>query len=259
MARPPITLAQRALLPIAIAQLVVPALPSLGLGTQIGDAPSEAMMRAPETPPGVFFAIWGVIFTAYLGVALWAQRSRDHVVRSVAPPLALAGLASVTWMLMRQARLNEFLVHLVLVALFIAAYEAARRFDSTRGTGGSPGRWVMDVATGLLAGWMTLALALSTTELVRSLLGYANTDAEWWMLALTLLVASAAAVFAFMRITASPYFVAALAWGLVGVIINLWGNVGLHVPAFLTAIFAVGLLAFRLRCGASGARARRLP
>lgn len=259
MARPPTSLAQRAILPIAILQLVVPALPSLGLGTPIGDAPGQAMMRAPETPPGVFFAIWGVIFTAYLGVALWAQRSSDYVVRSVTPPLALAGLASITWMLMRQARLNEFLVHIVLVALFLAAYEAARRFDTTRGTGGSPGRWMMDVATGLLAGWMTLALALSTTEIARSVLGYANTDAEWWMLALTLMIASAAAVFAFRRITASPYFVAALAWGLVGVIINLWSNVQLHVPAFLTAIFAFSLLTFRLRSGASGARVRRLP
>ncbi|MEM1149649.1 MAG: hypothetical protein AAGI03_03715 [Pseudomonadota bacterium] len=258
MARPPVSLAQKALLPIAILQFAVPALPSLGIGFRIGDGPGEVMMRAPETPPGAFFAIWGLIFTAYLGVALWAQTSRDYVLRSVTPPLAMAGLASITWMMMRQARLNDVLVYVVLVALFGFAYQAARRFDATRGTGGSPGRWLLDVTTGLLAGWMTLALALSSTELVRSALGFANTDAEWWMLAFALLVASTAALFAFRHITASPYFLAALAWGLLGVVINLWSNVQLHVPAFLTALFSLWLIAYRVRTGARGARATAL-
>jgi hypothetical protein len=258
MPNPSISLAQRALLPIALVQLAVPVLPQLGVGAEIGDSPQEVMLRAPETPPGPFFAIWGVIFLAYLGTAIWAQRSSEYVVRSVTPPLALAGLASITWMLMRQARLSDFAVHGVLLALFVAAYIAAERFDRTRGMGGSPGRWVMDVTTGLLAGWMTLAVSLSTTNLVRTTLGLGNTDAEWWMLGLALLIALGAALFAFARVTASPYFVIALAWGLAGVVLNLWVNVQLHVPALLAGFLTVGLLYRRSRYGASGARSRRL-
>lgn len=255
MANSPNSLARRALLPIAVLQLVVPTLPALGLGNPIGDSPGDAMLRAPETPPGVFFAIWGLIFSSYLGFAIWANTSRDSVIERLVQPLVIAGAASIIWMVMRQARLNDFLVHLVLIVLFLAAYVAAKRFDETRGTGGSPGRWITDVATGLLAGWMTLALALSTTELVRNLSGLGKTDAEWWFLALTLLIAGSSVLFAFSRITASPYFVAALAWGLVGVVSNLWSNVELHVPAVLTGLFAGVLLYRRFRLGASGARA----
>lgn len=252
MANSSISLAQRALLPIAIVQLIVPALPSLGIGDPIGDSASEAMMRAPETPPGPFFAIWGVIFLAYLGFAVWAQRSSQYVIRSITPPLAMAGLMSILWMLMRQARLNDYAVHAVLLALFVAAFIAAQRFDRTRGTGGSPGRWVADVATGLLAGWMTLATALSTTDLLRQTLGLGNTDAEWWMLALTLAIAVGVALFAFARVTASPYYVIALAWGLIGIVINLWSNVQLHVPAVLTGLLAIILILRRILHGASG-------
>ena len=124
MANSSISLAQRALLPIAIVQLIVPALPALGIGDPIGDSASEAMMRAPETPLGPFFAIWGVIFLAYLGFAVWAQRSSQYVIRSITPPLAMAGLMSILWMLMRQARLNDYAVHAVLLALFVAAFIA---------------------------------------------------------------------------------------------------------------------------------------
>ncbi|MEL6753757.1 MAG: hypothetical protein AAFO57_07010, partial [Pseudomonadota bacterium] len=126
------------------------------------------------------------------------------------------------------------------------------RFDRTRGTGGSPGRWVADVATGLLAGWMTLATALSTTDLLRQTLGLGNTDAEWWMLALTLAIAVGVALFAFARVTASPYYVIALAWGLIGIVINLWSNVQLHVPAVLTGLLALILILRRILVGASG-------
>ncbi|MEL6568786.1 MAG: hypothetical protein AAFQ22_10240 [Pseudomonadota bacterium] len=256
MAKPPISLVQRALLPIGIVQFLVPTLPRFGVGSDIADTANESMMRAPETPPGVFFAIWGIIFSAYLGTALWAQFSRDHVIARIAPSLASAGVASIIWMLLRQGQISDVLGHLVLVAMFISAYVAARRFDETRGMGGSPGRWVSDVTTGMLAGWMTLALALSTSELVRTLFGIANTDAEWWMLGFTLLIAVGCAQFAFSKITASPYFVLAFAWGILGVILNLWINVELHVPAVLTSLLATFVLIRRLRLGATGARAR---
>ena len=53
------------LLAVAILQWLAPLLPLSGHGRTIGAQAVEEGMP-PELPPGVFFSIWGVIFTLYL-------------------------------------------------------------------------------------------------------------------------------------------------------------------------------------------------
>lgn len=243
-----------ALLPLAVLQISVPALPALvSWQSSIGESPADPMLRAPESPPGPFFAIWGVIFAFYLAFAVYAALRDSPLSRHLAPPLALAAIFSASWMLIVQTHGQVLWAHPVLLALTASTFWAAFRFDQMRGLGGSPAKFIADGATGLFAGWMTLATAISQTDFTRDLLGMANTDAVWWFLLHALTIAVLGALFVFARISRSPFYIIALAWGLLGVVINLWWLTGLHAPAFITAATALALLAYRLRHGANGA------
>lgn len=242
------------LLPLGLLQILVPALPALvSWQSTIGESPADPLLRAPESPPGPFFAIWGVIFTFYLAFAIYAALHDSQLSRRLAPPLALAAIFSVSWMLIVQSVGQVAAAHPVLLALTASTFWAAYRFDQMRGLGGSAPKFIADGATGLFAGWMTLATAISQTDFTRDLLGMANTDAVWWFLLHALAIAVLGALFVFARISRSPFYVIALAWGLAGVILNLWTLTGLHVPAVVTAAIAFALLAFRMRHGANGA------
>lgn len=242
------------LLPLAVGQILVPALPRLvDWQSSIGESPANPLMRAPESPPGVFFAIWGVIFAFYLAFAVYAALSATTLSRRLALPLALAGVFSIAWMLVVQSFGQVSWAHPILLALTASTFWAAWRFDRMRGLGGSAPKFIADATTGLFAGWMTVATAISQTDLTRDLLGMANTDAVWWFLLHALAIAAILAMVAFRAITRSPFYVIALAWGLLGVFINLAMLTDLHAPAFVAGTIALGLLGYRLGRGASGA------
>lgn len=248
------SLPRRLLLPIAALQIAVPALPQfVNWQDTVGDSAAEGLRRAPESPPGVFFAIWGPIFLSFLAFAVYAALRNTHLSRRLAPPLCIAGVLASVWMLVEQAGGPMLVTYPVLLALAAAAWTSARRFDQMRGLGGSPAKFTADIATGLYAGWMTVATAIATTDSVRAVTGAANTDAVWQFLLLALAIAAGGALVAFTRITRSIWYVAALAWGLCGIVVNLWFTVDLHVPAVATATLALALIARRVLKGANGA------
>ena len=248
--------ARLALLPIALVQAVAPGLFLLIPGFErIGSEAEIGLLRAPESPPGVFFAIWLPIFTGYLLFAIQALRNDTHLVQRLAVPLASAGILGSIWQLMTVAMGETLLAYPVLLALAAAAWWSAYRFDEMRGLGGSAPKLIADITTGLYAGWMTLAVAISTTTTVRTIGSLGTTDQVWPMLILALTIAVTGALIAFARITRSPWYVAALAWGLLGIIINTWTLTGMNVGAVLTAVVALWLLRRRFKHGATGAMA----
>lgn len=241
---------RRALLPLAMVQLAmalifqdVPILPQA--------ASLTGAMRPPELPPLGFYCIWFAIFLAWLGFAVWAWREDNHVTRRLAPPLAAASLLILMYLALQIAGIRD---ESLMAFVFIPALFAAQRFDRMRGMGGSPGKWVADITTGLLAGWTSLSLIWFYVGGVRFLLKLAPTDAVWPFVLLTLTAILAWALICFARLTRSPYFVFALSWGFLGMGANLWWTTGLHVPAIFTGIFAIWLIQRRLRFGASGAK-----
>lgn len=239
---------RHALLPLALLQIAMPTLPGwVDWASPIGGNGVAGPLRAPESPPGVFFAIWGVIFPAYLLFALIAWREDTTLTRRLAVPLAVTGVFGALWMLVEQIYPLSVINYPVLLCLAAAAFWSAARFDQMRGLGGSPQKFIADLCTGLYAGWMTAATAIATTSLVRAVMGLGETDAVWPMLMLALVVAGGLALIAFHRISRSPWYVAALAWALTGIVINNWFLVGQHVPAVATAVFGFFLLRHRFR------------
>ena len=224
--------------------------PVFGIGTPIGNATRG--LGAPEQPLPVFFSIWSLIFGAFLVFALIAWRRREPWMLSVAGPLALAGLGNIVWMLSAQLIASQVLDFLLLFPIAAFSWLAAARFDRLRGMGGSPEKLVADAATGLLAGWILVAAAISIPLLIRNFTSYGPTDFPWQMLWSTLGIAAFGA-WAFARyVSRSLWFFAALAWGLLGIVANNWVVTGMGWLAIMTGVSGALILALRLSRGADG-------
>ncbi|KCZ90697.1 hypothetical protein [Hyphomonas johnsonii] len=225
--------------------------PVLRIGTPIGNATRDA--GAPEQPLPIFFAIWGVIFLAYFLFALATLLRHEPWMDRIAAPLALAGFFSVVWMLSAQIIASQPLDFVLLFPIAITAWTAAYRFDRVRGMGGSPAKFIADAATGLLSGWIMVAIAISIPLTIRSFSTLGPTDLPWPML-WTTIGAAALGTWAFSRfISRSPWFFIALGWGLVGIILNNWTITGMNWLAIMTGVVTCLILYLRLTRGARGA------
>ena len=224
--------------------------PLSGFGTPIGQATRD--LGAPEQPLPVFFSIWGLIFGAFLIFAVIAWRQREPWMLRIGAPLALAGIANVVWMLSAQLIVSQPVDFLLLFPIAAFAWTASARFDQLRGMGGSPEKLIADMATGLLSGWILVAIGISVPLLIRSFIPYGPTDFPWQMLWSSLgIVAFGAWVFA-RYVSRSLWFFAALAWGLLGVIANNWTVTGMGWLAIMTGVSGLLILSLRLVRGADG-------
>lgn len=233
-----------ALLPVALLQYAAPVLPALGFGESIGDRAREAGIP-PELPLGVFFSIWGLIFTAYLGVAILALAKPNHVYDRVAAPLALAGVGNVIWMVSAQSLGYSWLDFILLFPILFFAWEAAHRLNRIGGFDGTGRRLLLCLVVGLLAGWLSVAVSISGPEVMRDVLGRGPTDAPWQSLWAALVPAAVLAALFAHYVSASLWYFVALSWGLIGLIANNWWRTELHFLAI--AVGVVGLLVLRVR------------
>lgn len=246
--------ARHFLLPVALLQLLVGYVPrAIGLGTDIGTRATENGIP-PELPPGVFFAIWGVIFTAYIAFAIYGLQKNSALTDKLSMPLVLAGLANSAWMLVAQLIGSTAVETLILLPLIWAAWLSAYRFDTMRGLGGSAIKWTADLLTGLLSGWAIVALAISLPRLAREMLGLGPTDNEWYALWTVIITVQLASMVFRRKISRTIWFYVALSWGILGIIVNNWTRTELGFLAWVALIFGIWLIGRRLIAGASGAR-----
>tara|TARA_B100000614_G_scaffold251188_1_gene262422 strand:- start:4301 stop:5158 length:858 start_codon:yes stop_codon:yes gene_type:complete len=224
--------------------------PVLGIGTPIGEATRG--IQAPEQPLPAYFSIWSLIFGAYIAFAFAAWRQCEPWMLRVGKPLALAGGANIVWMLSAQLIARQPVDFGLLFPIAALSWTAAARFDRMRGMGGSMKKLVADAATGLLSGWILVAIGISVPLLIRNLTSYGPTDLPWQMLWISLgTIAFGSWVFA-RYISRSLWFFAALAWGLMGVIANNWTVTGMTWLAIMTGVSGSLVLGLRLLRGADG-------
>lgn len=247
-------LSRYALLPIAALQFLIPLLPQLGIGRDVGAAArADYAGLPPEQPLGAMFSVWGIIFTLFAIFAVYALRRNDTLVRRLAPPLAFAGALNCVWMLSAQTLNLQLLNFILLFPIAFFAWTAARKFDLMRGMGGSAIKLTADAVTGLLSGWITVAIAISVPLSLRNFLTLGASDYPWQMLWVTLITASLCAYLFTHFISRSLWFFAAAGWGLLGIILNNWYITNMGWLAIVTGIMTLIILYLRLTRGADGA------
>lgn len=252
-------LARNALLPIAALQFLIPLLPRLGIGRNVGAAAREDYAGLPpEQPLSAMFSIWGVIFTLFAIFTVYALRKDDTLVHRLAPPLAFAGALNCIWMLSAQTLNLQLLNFALLFPIAFFAWAAARKFDLMRGMGGSAIKLTADAVTGLLSGWITVAIAISVPLTLRNVSSLGASDYPWQMLWATLITASLGAYLFSRFISRSLWFFVAAGWGLLGIILNNWYITNMGWLAIVTGIMTLIILYLRLTRGATGAAHVRL-
>ena len=144
----------------------------------------------------------------------------------------------------------------LLIPIVWSTWTAAYRFDAMRGLGGSPIKWVADVLTGLLSGWLTVATAISVPKAGRHLLHQGPTDSEWISFWSVLAVISIATYVYKRRISRSHWYYWAAGWGLLGILLNNWLRTGFGYFGWITLFFGLWLVYRRYSRGAAGALGR---
>jgi hypothetical protein len=218
--------------------------PVFGIGTPIGDA--SASTRAPEQPLPAFFSIWGLIFLAYAGFGLAGILRPAAWFAKVGWPMLAAGLANIVWMVSAQLIVSQPLDFLLLAPIFGSAWIASARVQALRASDSGLTLKAADAACGLLAGWISVATAISIPLTIRTFTGLAPTDFPWPMFWTTFAAACLASWLFSTRISRSLWFFAALAWGLLGIVLNNWLRTEMHLLAGMAALGTATILLLRV-------------
>lgn len=153
----PATTARYLVLLCALAQILIPVLPSLGIGEQIGEQSDG--VRTLITPAGFAFSIWGLLYfgsTAYAIYQLLPSQRDNPLTARLAMPAAGAFLGNALWA--GYTQIFGLSVISALIILFTLAnllgilriFAAERTFTRSE-------RIVAVLPLSALAGWLTAA------------------------------------------------------------------------------------------------------
>lgn len=244
-------LQSRSLVILSVLQFVTPTLPAFGLGESVGSNILEDGML-PEVPPGIFFAIWGVIFTVFFITSLRFVVAPGRESERLTLPLTICAIGNIVWMLDAQFYGSVIASAIILWPLVISSWLAAYRLDRMGGFDGTLTRFLACALTGLLAGWLSVATGISLPAVARFYAGWGPTDQVWLALWIALAPTAAMALAFSAFISRGVWFYIALVWGLVGIIVTNWVVMDLHGLALATAAATALLLAVRVGWRARG-------
>ena len=237
-------------LAFAIAQFLAPFFhAATGIGGPIGQRANPGGFVPPEQPAGYAFSIWFPIFVLAL-VYAWHQalpRSAAHpVYRRIGPATAAMFAAGTVWMLWTQIMGSSWALLPMIYTMYGATMLAAARMGTA--LDGLPAR-ILPPLLGLQGGWLTAAIVLNTTSVVRgSAAEPFGLDPSLYALA-TLVPATILALATIQAGRANGWFVGAFVWALVAVgVTNLAIAPNLPLAAACgMALLAVGFSAWKLK------------
>lgn len=222
---------KRLVLGLAIAQFLAPYFHRVtGWGIDIGETARMSGLPSPETPSGYAFSIWFPIFVLGL-VHAWRLREDSPT----APYAAAMFAAGTAWMLWTQLFGSTFVQLPLIYAMYAATMAGLAKID--------PGDRVQRALFGLQGGWLTAAIFLNTTSYLREGGWGAPFGLEPGTYALfTLLPAAALALATILAGRANAWFVGAVVWALVAIVVAnigrdafVMGVAAALIPALLIA------------------------
>lgn len=168
------------------------------------------------TPPGPFFAIWGLIIALCMAVAATSWwRTNPALIDAIGWPLIVAQLGFTVWLFMASAgsALGTVAVFAVILAALLIAMARLRTVPS------GPGRDLAAAAVGMYAGWSSAAIWLNIVTTLPAPIADRTPVQAAGLVAAGL---TAAAVIGFLR--PSIAYPGAVAWGLIGIALAAAGH-----------------------------------
>lgn len=220
----------------AVTQVVSAPLTSIALGPSSDQGPISDANLSPVTPAGYAFAIWGLIYLASLGLAVYqllpSQRTRP-VHRRTGWWLAGAFLCSTVWVPIFGSR-TIWLSQVVILALIGCLSKATVRLTRQGAADSTAERLLLRLPVTLYLGWATLATFAGFGTTFRSL---GMPERAGWVTVLSVLLVSLAAVIAtavVARETAAAGFAFTACWALAAVAVATY-----ETPVRVVALLAL--------------------
>lgn len=201
------------------------------------------------TPAGYAFAIWGLIYLASLGLAVYqalpSQHTRD-VHQITGWWVAGAFAASTVWV---PIFVSEALAaaQVVIIALVVCLAVALGKLTGSGPADTTAEQWLLRLPIAGYLGWATIATVAGT-----------GTTAQWAGVSLSEAAATAAAVLALLVLAALAAWIGSRVLAAAGFVVLLaWGLVALAVGAEEGAVTAAALFAAAVPIVAVAVRAAR--
>lgn len=197
----------------AAAQVASAALAPLLLDADVGAISDENMHVL--TPAGYTFAVWGLIYLASLGYAVYqalpGQRARD-VHRRTGWWVAAGFASSAAWVPVFVTG-SLLLAQVIIVGLVVWLGVAAARLTATP-TDVTTDRWALRLPVTAYIGWATIATVAGTGTTGRWLV---DLSADELLASAALVAVGMVGGFVVWQITAAAGFTATVVWGLGGI------------------------------------------
>lgn len=215
--------------------------PAVGLLVPFGgfapDAFPVPQADPPVQPAGYAFSIWGLIYLWLLAMGGFGlfRRADDMAWDRTRWPLFVSLAVGTAWLPVA-SQSPEWATVLIWVMLATAAVALVRapRADA----------WWLAVPVGLYAGWLTAASSVSI-GLLGAGYGLLFGQVGWAVAAVAL--ALVVAVFVLPRAASPLAYAAALAWALVGIVVQNLGGPLIVAAVACLGLAAVAALALRVR------------
>lgn len=210
-------LARSAVVAAALLQILIPILPSMGLGVDIGDRSDN--VRTLITPAGWAFSIWGALYTGsilfaiYQALPKYAQTALPSQVRW---PAAGAFLGNAVWAAYVQAYGLTVISAVIIVFTLACLLVIFQRFASWREDFTRSEQWLVVLPLSALASWLTAATIVNVAAALRYH-GVEGGDAAPLIGAAVTVVGGLIAAAALVRGRGNPPFALVFLWALAAI------------------------------------------
>ena len=195
-------------------------------------------------PAGYVFSIWGVIYLALIGFAIYqllpAQRENKRL-QAIGYWFAFSSLVNIVWIFMWHY--NVFALTLVLMlALLVSLIVIYLRLDIGRAKVSAAERWLVFVPFSIYLGWITVATIANITSVLYFLQwnGWGISPEAWTLIMLAAAVVIGAAV---SLTRGDVAYAAVLIWAFAGIAVKHEDTTIVATAAWLAAaITAVFML-----------------
>ncbi len=224
----------------AVAQFLVPLLPLIGIGKNVGAQVASNVVLSPEVPAGYAFSLWFVIFTLAFVYAVYqalpAQRE-NKLFRTIGWWTASSFLLSSLWMVVVQMVGDVWFLLVIIVAMFFCALKAFDLFLQSQEQQFFFNYAVTSPFLGLFSGWLSLAVLLSIASVIkRSSLHTLGLTHDGFALVI-LCAAMMVALYVLIRSRGNFWYSSALVWGLAGIVVANFFRPGHLVVCGVAGVF----------------------